>query len=300
MAKRYQVLAAMSSNIDGRIHLSVVQSLIKSVSMNGCAQARSVLREAISSLIAVVMFLLFCSPNLAIAQSDTFDIPFDKQVVDYGPSPYQPGGNVRIRLSCYFYTNFMIKEFDLGQEGAEWWSISPVASGTKAPCKPSHAPNDKIIGPTEWTGYFKGVSRNLVFLDAADSANGGMEFAIYDARTGRKIFDDSYYDKRMWKKEAGNSPFDRLRVRHGSSDQTVLVYLRVAETDCDLHLDKASCWQHVRKQFGVKSAVAPGCSGYTGITAHEDSAVAYPVEVSLSPKPITKATEGPVKCWPVD
>ena len=30
------------------------------------------------------------------------------------------------------------------------------------------------------------------------------------------------------------------------------------------------------------------------------SAVAYPVEVALFPKPVRKNFDGPVRCWPVD
>lgn len=267
--------------------------------MGSRVRLQGMVHDLVLARIAIVVLLLFCAPSLTIADSDTFDVPLDKQVVDYGLSPYQPGGNARIKLSCYSYTNFMIEEFDLGQEGAEWWEIVPIQEGAKPACKPSHTPDVKIIGPKEWEGYFKCVSGGLVFLDAADGANGGMQFAVYDVRTGARIFEDSYYDERMWKKQVGNSSFGRLRLRH-PANQTTLVYLRVAVTDCDLHLEKTSCWKHVRKQFGVRSATVPVCNGYAGITNHRDSAFAYPVEVSLTPKPTSEIIDGPVKCWPVD
>jgi hypothetical protein len=74
----------------------------------------------------------------------------------------------------------------------------------------------------------------------------------------------------------------------------------VLELDCDLHLEKTSCWDRTRKSLELKSAEMPICSGYPGVLDREVSAIAYPVEVFFFPQPTIKTIAGPVKCWPVD
>lgn len=249
--------------------------------------------------VALSLFVLSV-PGLATAQTDSFDVPLKKKVVDFGQSPYYPGGNVRIKLSCYFYSTFMVKEYDDGQKGAEWLAIVPVEARTTPACTRSHAEGERVIEEPEWGGYFKGAKRNLVFFHAADGTNGGMPFAVYDARTGTKVFQDSYYDASIWHRKVEKSPFNRLRVSNAPNGQVLLIYLRVVEADCDLHSERVSCWKQVRKKLEVKSIQAPVCSGYKHVTTRWTSAIAYPVEVSLFPQPITKTVDGPVKCRPVD
>lgn len=248
------------------------------------------------------VFLLLCLANLALsaAQGDSFDEPLKKSVVDFGKSPYYPKSNVRIRLSCYSYSTFLVKEYDEGEKGAAWLAIAPSVNGTASPCAKSHIGGEKVIKDPEWNGYFEGAKGNLVFFRGDDGVNGGMPFVVYDSRAGRKIIEDSYYDVSMWNKKAGPSPFDRLRVNGDILAQASLRYLRVVETDCDLRQTMAACWEQVRKKFELKNSPAPVCIGYEKISTDWPSAVAYPVEVTLSPQPKIKTIDGPLKCWPVD
>jgi hypothetical protein len=250
-------------------------------------------------LIAVLCFVLGV-PGLTTAQTDSFDVPLKKTIVHLGPSPYYPAGKVQINLTCYIYSKFMVKEYDEGQKGAEWLSIVPFEAQTAPRCTRSHARAEKVIEEPEWGGYFGGAKSNLVFFRAADGSNGGMPFVVYDAKTGTKLFEDSLYDANMWNSKAKNSSFDSLRVRNATDGQIVLMYLRVADADCDLHREQAACWQQIRKNLEVKSSETPVCSGYANVTTRWASAVAYPVEVSLFPHPTTKTVNGPAKCWPVD
>ena len=249
--------------------------------------------------LAVVLLALSGTALPFDSATDSFDQPLKKQVLDFGPSPYVSG--YRMTLSCYFYPSFVVKQYDEGEKGAEWLAIAPLEKGAES-CSKSHAANEKVIdpvGPTGWSGYFKGVKGNLVFFDADDGTDGGLPFAIYDARTGKKIFEDSAYDSSMWNKKAADSPFNKLRVS-GRDEQVHLRYLRVAETGCNLHLEGTWCWEQVKRRFDLKSGAAPVCSGYKRITTRYESAVAYPVEVSLFPQPTIRTIPGPVKCWPVD
>jgi hypothetical protein len=82
----------------------------------------------------VLLFVLNVSA-VAAAQGDSFDVPLKKKVVDFGPSPYYSASqNVRVKLSCYFYSTFMVKEYDKGQKGAEWLAIVPVEARATPAC----------------------------------------------------------------------------------------------------------------------------------------------------------------------
>jgi hypothetical protein len=225
-------------------------------------------------------------------------VPLKKKVVDFGPSPYVRG--YRVKLSCYFYRTLVVMEHDEGQKGAEWLAIVPIQNGAAPKCIQPVGQGEKIIEAGEWSGYFKGVKENLVFFDAADGADGGIPFAVYDSGTGKKIFEDSAYEVKWAKKKVVDAPFNRLQVKKTSDGRLSLKYVRVVEADCDLHTEKTACWQKVRDKLELKNAQAPVCSDYKGKPTPWVSAVAYRVEVFLFPQPSTKAIAGPVKCWPVD
>jgi hypothetical protein len=249
--------------------------------------------------IAIFLFVLSVQ-GFAAAQTDSFDTPLKKKVVDFGPAPYYAAASrVRAKLSCYFFPTLMVEEYDTGQKGAEWLAIVPIVAATPA-CTRSHAVSEKVIEEPEWRGYFKGVKGNLVFFYASDGTNGGMSFVVYDSRTGTKIFQDSAFDSTWLHNKVEVSLFNRPRVSSTPDGQVSIRYLRVVEADCDLYREKVSCWEQVRKKFEVKGTAMPVCNSYRDVTTRWASALAYPVEVSLFPEPTTKTIDGPVKCWPVD
>jgi hypothetical protein len=159
---------------------------------------------------------------------------------------------------------------------------------------------DERVTDIAWWGYFGGVKGELVFFDQADGTDGGLLFGVFDAKTGRKIFEDSEYRSEMWTRKPPYSPFNRLRISSAKNSHPVLRYLRVVRAECDLHDERAACWEQVRKRYKIKSPEVPVCSDYKGINTRWESAVAYPVEVTLDEDLKTKTIAGPVKCWPVD
>src|SRR5215510_3228559 len=104
------------------------------------------------------------------ASADSFDEPLKKDVVDFGPSPYYAAGDVRMKLSCYMYPTFMVKEYDERQKGAEWLAIVPIEKGVTRECTKSHVQGEQVFEKEalepEWIGYFLGAKENLVFFDA--------------------------------------------------------------------------------------------------------------------------------------
>jgi hypothetical protein len=247
--------------------------------------------------LAVLLGALALLGFISVASADTFDAPVKRKVVDMGRSPGNlPGQHFRVKLYCWSYPNFMVKQEDDPQEkGARWLAILPIQQRAAQACTRVQTAGEMRI---KWWGYFAGVKGSLVFFDAADGTDRGLPFAIYDSRTGKKIFEDSAYDSTMWNYKVGDSPLNHLRVS-GAPDFS-MTYLRVVKADCDLHLKGAACWEEVRKKLAIKSDRRPVCDGYEGIPSRWVSAVAYPVEVSLFPQPATKTVAGPVKCWPVD
>ncbi|HLW97923.1 MAG TPA: hypothetical protein VKR82_04705 [Candidatus Acidoferrales bacterium] len=223
-------------------------------------------------------------------------------MVDNGPSQYSaPGSGRRNGLSCFFYSTFVVKQYDEGQKGSEWLAIAPFAGRTAPACTLTHTANEKVITYPEWGGYFLGAKGRLVFFRAADGFNAGMPFVVYDSKTETKVFEeDSFHDTSIFLQKAKSSPFNHMRVFEEENDQFILKYLRVVEAGCDLHSEKSSCWESVRKTLKLQNTEVPVCTGYEGISARFESAVAYPVEVTLFPKPVVKTIEGPVRCWPVD
>jgi len=231
--------------------------------------------------------------------TDSFDVPIRKQVVDFGPSQFR---RYRKKLVCYSYSTLMVKEYgEEWEKGTEWLAILPVKEGGASPvCDRSHGPEERVIEGQEWSGGLKGVKGNLVFFDADDGRDGGMPFVVYDARTGKKVFEDSGYDSKFVNRKVQPSPFNRMRVERAADGRISLKYLRVVAFDCDLYREKAACWEQVRKKLNLEDARVPVCSGYKGLPTRWPSAVAYPVEVSLFPQPVIKTIPGPVRCWPVD
>jgi hypothetical protein len=227
--------------------------------------------------------------------NEGFDKPLKKTVVDLGPSPfYMASRHVRNKLTCYYYSTFTIKEYDQGEKGAEWLSIVP--SG-QAACTRSHREDEKVYVYPEWSGYFRGVKGTVVFFDAPDGTDGGMPFAVFDVRTGRKLFEDSslldYYQKTLHIKNT-------FHVTSGADQIPRLAYLRVVRAGCDLKAEQANCWNKVRTEFGLTQTEIPVCSRYEQAVGRSESAIVYPVSVLLTDSPQIKAVDGPVFCWPTD
>jgi hypothetical protein len=137
---------------------------------------------------------------------DSFDEPLKKKVVDCGLSPYyESRWNRRNELSCYSYSQFMVKQYDEGQKGSEWLAIVPIVGQTAPECSLTHTANEKVITYPEWSGYFMGGKGKLVFFSGADGFNEGMPFVAYDSQTGTKVFEDSYHDTSIFHRKVESS-----------------------------------------------------------------------------------------------
>ncbi len=259
-----------------------------------------------------VRLILLAATLASFACAESFDKPVSKRVVNLGRSPHTPSQSARV--SCYYFADFMIKEIDMGEKGADRLSITPVAKGAPPGCGKLKTKAEKVIDAGEWSGYFKGVKAGYIFFDSDDHYNNGSPFAVYDA-AGKKLFEDSSEDALVF----AQAPDSTWHV----------TYERVAEAGCVLTAS-ADCWDGVKKKFGLEGP-PPDCQkGYadqTRMYANEScknqkagqdeclaretarmqqqlkddpSIIAYPVDTALGARPESKARPGEVRCWPAD
>ncbi|HEY6251097.1 MAG TPA: hypothetical protein VI685_14140 [Candidatus Angelobacter sp.] len=252
---------------------------------------------------------------LSLSAAASFDPPRSKKTVVLGRSPSRP--HTPAKVNCYFYSGFMVKEVDLGEKGADRLSIVPIEHGVMPGCVRTKSKREMAINQDEWSGYFKGVKNGLVFFDADDGWNGGMPFAIYDSRTGKRVFNDAAVGK--------------LEFLPSQGHEVSLRYTRIVEGECNALKDPGACWAQIQKTIGLENTAVPDCKkGYEksaqdmakGRCQARNSAnpqcvakelqlardqansavsvIAYPVEVTLSPQAVIKAVPGDLKCWPAD
>jgi hypothetical protein len=264
--------------------------------------------------VAVALRLLVVVLALhSFAWAGSFDQPVFKRTVDLGPSKSSPGA--RTKVTCYFFSSFMVKEVDLAEKGASRLAIIPGKIKDHT-CSRLRDEGEKEINSDEWTGYFKGVKGDLVFFDADDGWNGGMGFAIFNARTGKKVFDDV--------------ALGPLQIATGGDKAVTLAYTRVVADDCVIPKDQA-CWGKIKQKLALQSASVPDCKAGYEKSAQEiakgrcqaqkadnaqclakeitlarqqandsPSVISYPVEVLLGPEAVIKPVAGDLGCWPAD
>lgn len=218
-------------------------------------------------------------------------------------------------LSCFYYPNFMVKQIDLGEEGADQLSILHVVKGhAEPPCRRANAKDEMVIDPKTWGGYFEGVKGDFVFFVAEDGFNGGLSFAVYIVSDVdcAKIFEDAAISK---VRAIAFTTVDLLSDPKNASESTLkLRYRRVYLADCSLRTDEKNCWGRIRPITGLTEVTPPNCStAYEagekrGAESVEDadsdpSVITYVVEVILNQwnpvvrvTPVSKAME----CYPAE
>jgi hypothetical protein len=214
-----------------------------------------------------------------------------------------PNNASQVELSCLYYPQFLVKELnDPGIKGSLWVTVISVADKQAPACRLAHASAERFIAKDGW--YFDGVKGPLVFLQASDG-NGmaGVPFRVMDAKTGKKIFEDSAYGERE----------NHIGFAHAADGSMTLEYMRGVEGDCSIPKDGMSCWRKFRELYGLVVEAMPACIGYRhegdkewvvgdpGVPPDDvrtPSDIVYPVSVMLFPHPSIKAVPGPVKCGP--
>src|ERR1022692_2980651 len=87
------------------------------------------------ALVPVALSLATWQSLVAQSESaDSFDTPLKTTVLDFGPPPDFLGGVDPIKVACYFYRTFVLKEYDTGNIASQWHEIIPVRKGAIPAC----------------------------------------------------------------------------------------------------------------------------------------------------------------------
>jgi hypothetical protein len=237
------------------------------------------------------------------SQASTFDTPIREVTVKLGWSQSLMANDRRpVELHCHYYPSFVVKEeLDPAVKGAVWIAVAP-STDTKTPqCRTASAAGQRRLRDEE---YFSGVKSKYIFLQAADGLNEGIEFVVIDQPTGRKIFQDVALSSR--RRYIPDLRFDRT-----AAGDITIAYRRVVVTRCSIPQSGITCWRAIRHRYAIPLSPIPKCVGYQQPGEPEskandldsllepratNSAIAYPVLVSLAPRPKTASTAGPVRC----
>lgn len=231
----------------------------------------------------VTVFLLGIMASGSTALCESFDTPLHERVVNAGRSP--DGGHAK--LTCDYFSSFLVKQLDMGGEGASWFAIVPAPrSGHLPACTQRHSAAETVINGKDWCGYFQGAKQDFVFLSACNAYNGGLDFAVYDARTGKKVFQDT----------AVNFAEGGVVFSRAPGGGIALSYSRVVVFRCTLPREQDGCWSQIESKLGLGNAATPVCTTYE--KQMTGTAIAYPVKVALTPAPAIRAVPGQIRCWP--
>jgi hypothetical protein len=200
------------------------------------------------TLLCALLLGAALAPSVAAAAAtpSVFDPPLETKKILLPPTKTA----AKTRLTCRYYQRFMVKEVDEGEVGAAQLSIVPsAAGGAKPACQRANVAAEKIVDPSAWEGYFKGVKGDYVFFDASDGVNGALGFAIIGAADARKILEDTAL-----------GAFDSLAL---AGSTMTMRYKRSVAGDCSVPHDGASCWSKIVAATGLPERPMPDCAaGY--------------------------------------
>jgi uncharacterized membrane protein len=203
-------------------------------------------------VIAGVTILGIFIAGFVVWQRSRESLPFDKPLqvkeVDLGIAP-NTTTEQHAWVRCLYFADFMVKEIDLAEKGAEQISIVPAAAQI-SPCQRDNVPSEIVIDG--WHGYVEGIKTPYLFLSADDGWGLLFSFAAIDARTGKKLFDDAI---------RGQTPFESIEVQGASLR---LSYQRAVQLDCSLFRGQTdgawkACWEKTRRELQLQAPI-PDCT----------------------------------------
>ncbi len=195
----------------------------------------------LSPALAVAALLFGAMPAFSqLENHGPFDVPTKVDVVKL---PIEQGAeDAAPAITCLRYADFMVKEVDKGELGADKLALLPK----DAPCEVTTA--GEIIIKDDLAGYYMEAKGNYVFFTASDGFNGGMPFVVLDAKTQKHLFDDSF----SLDEDVKTATIDGTKLSLG--------FKRVYTADCSLYDDENGCSDKVKAATGLGKDVAmPDC-----------------------------------------
>jgi hypothetical protein len=235
-------------------------------------------------------FLIIPAVSLAWAgeSSSLFDKPLHETHTTLPPDPDNPYFNKPL-LSCFYYPNFMVKQLDFGEKGAEQLSILPywIKDHAEPPCLRANAKDEMVIDRSICDCYFEGAKDDFVFLTAADGFDGGSVFVVINSVDASRIFVDA---AKLTKDSSEFTSFAVLNYPKNDRDSALeLHYRRVYRAPCSLHADEKNCWGLIRNITGLTESSPPNCA--TAYEAEEKKSPADAKSLMTDPSVITYEVE---------
>jgi hypothetical protein len=239
----------------------------------------------------IASLALLLSAATAAAPS-LFDAPKNTQVVKLPADPANP--QAKPKRTCTYYPGFVVKEIDMGEVGAADLSITAI-SGEAPKCERDIA-HEVNIDPETWSGYFKGVRGDFVFFDGEDGLNGGMPFAVFSGKTGRKLFSDTRKG-------------DAYAAIEDADGALTLRYRRVWLAPCSMMADAKGCWKRIVATTSLGETAPPDCTAaykkemerspkFASDVHALPSVISFEVEARHAGGKLTIAPRpGPIECW---
>ncbi|WP_438748970.1 hypothetical protein [Pararhizobium sp. O133] len=188
--------------------------------------------------VSIGIALALLSSSALAAPVDPFDKPVATETIKLAADPQNPSAEPKV--TCSRYTDFMVKQVDLGEVGAE----KLVLQAADAPCERDGA-GEQVIRD-DIAGYFLGVSASYVFFQAADGWNGGLSFVVYDSGTATRLFDTAM-------------AIDSLSAIEGDEHGLSLQFVRNLTTSCSLYADTDDCARRIGEEIGLDVSRVPDC-----------------------------------------
>lgn len=197
-------------------------------------------------------------------------------------------------VTCTFYADVMVRVSGTDTPAPDDAMLLPrpvAPSGAACAAQPSHA----VELPS--TGFdLSGRKGNFLVFEASDPTGaGGM--IIFDARSGRKLFED------------GESSIIAVAVTQGALR---LRYTRAVNASCSLLANRDGCWSTLLASGQIPRGVFPGppareiCAttyrpnGSPAVPGDDPSMVSYPVSLTLdSAGHASVQAVGPIGCDPM-
>jgi len=176
-----------------------------------------------------------------------YDAPLHVKHVRLPPDPSNP--DTRREVVCWSYANYVIKQVDFGEVGAERLAILPATNGKERPCREPKEADEYAIPVEVWSGYFAGAKGGFAFFNGEDGVNGGDAFMALRIADKKKLLED-----------VTDKGFESMEQRAGALQ---VRYRRVYSAACSVVTAGASCIDAVAKATGVSRASLAICSdGY--------------------------------------
>jgi hypothetical protein len=194
-----------------------------------------------SPALAVAASLFSALPSFAQdANHGPFDVPTKVDVIKL---PVEQGAEDSApAITCSRYAEFMVKEVDKGELGADKLALLPK----DAPCEETTA--GETVIKDDMAGYYMEAKGNYVFFTTADGYNGGMQFVVIDAKTQKHLFDDSF------------ALDEDVKTATIEGTKLTLGFKRVFTADCSLYDDTNGCGDKVKAATGLGKDIAmPDC-----------------------------------------